>query len=708
MHLAHIEPNSRREQTVKDHLIGTAELAKGFASQFGAGEAAYRCGLLHDIGKFSAAFQRRIQTGTGRTDHSTAGAQEALKLRDYPAAFCIAGHHGGLPDMGTKADTSQSTTLSGRLKKKVEDYGAFKDEIEVISGDITPTDFLKNNWNAYFYTKMLYSCLVDADYLDTERFMQTGIVERGNFENLSAYAAKLEKYIEPWWNATSELNQVRCDILKTLRSKGKSERGVFSLTVPTGGGKTISSMAFALKHAEAHELKRIIYVIPYTSIIDQTADVFESVFGSGSIVAHHANAEFDNDAASSARSKNYLATENWDAPVILTTAVQFFESLYSDRPSRCRKLHNISNSVIIFDEAQMLPVPYLNACVCSISQLVKLYGCSAVLCTATQPALAPIFKAYLPDTEIEELCPSELTANPNFKRVTYVHEGYLEDEDLAKRLNEEKQVLCIVNSRKQAQSLYRMMQSEGTFHLSTMMYPEHRRETIKQIRSRLTEGLPCRVISTSLIEAGVDVDFPTVYRAISGLDSIIQAAGRCNREGKRPADASILHIFDSEQRAPDTLQQNIYAAQHTMGEFEDLSSAEAVHEYFRFLLYTLKGEEARDTHFVCGAIERGSMAFRSIGEHFRLIEGCGYTVYVPIGKGKQLCDTVIDSGPSRTLLRRLGNYSVGVYENQYRQLLEDGAIEPIADNAGILRDIMLYNPDTGLCFGADEGRGIFI
>ncbi|MDO4565563.1 MAG: CRISPR-associated helicase Cas3' [Clostridia bacterium] len=708
-YIAHIDPETGREQTVKEHLLATAELAGSFASEFGAEKVGYRCGLLHDIGKYSEAFQRRIKGANDKVDHSTAGAQEAFNSKDVPIAFCVAGHHGGLPDLGNKkADTADDPTLFGRLKKSVEDYGAFKRDFESMPNATVPQEFCASNLDAYFFTKMLYSCLVDADFLDTESFMQNGSVVRGNYEELSSYSLKLEKYIEPWWIADNELNRTRCQILRTLLDCADSEKGLFSLTVPTGGGKTVSSMAFALKHAEANKLRRVIYVIPYTSIIDQTADVFERIFGEGSTVAHHANAEFGNDTPNEIKNRAYLASENYDAPLILTTAVQFFESLYASKPSRCRKLHNIANSVIIFDEAQMLPVPYLTSCIAAISQLVKLYGCSAVLCTATQPALSQIFEKYLPDTKIRELCPKILSKNPIFKRVSYKREEKLDDAELARRLCDERQVLCIVNSRKQAQKLFSLMEGEGVFHLSTMMYPEHRRSTLKTIRERLKAGLSCRVISTSLVEAGVDVDFPTVYRAIAGLDSIIQAAGRCNREGKRTLEQSTVHIFETEQKAPEALQQNIGAARHTLRNHEDPDSEEAIHDYFSFLLYTLKNEEELDKKSIARSVEGGAWAFRSTAERFKLIDGCGYTIYIPLSNGKSLTDELINSRPTKSLMRKLGQYAVGVYENHYKQLLNIGVIEPIAENAGILRDLTLYSENTGLAFGTDEGKGIFI
>ena len=710
IYIAH--KDGEREQTVLEHLTGTAKLSAAFADVFGASEEGFRCGLLHDVGKYSEAFQRRIRGDAEKPDHATAGALEAAKRKDTAAAFCIAGHHGGLPNLGNrKADTAQSPTLFGKLKRKpgedIGDYSSFRLELPELPNARAPQELAESELDRYFYIKMLYSCLVDADFLDTEAFMSGDTARRGGYDGLDICWDKLRNYIAPWWKAESELNELRCSILRALINSGAAEKGLFSLTVPTGGGKTIGSMAFALEHAKAHGMKRIIYVIPYTSIIEQTQTVFEQVFGTGSVVAHYANADYGNDTDAQLKSRQYLSAENWDAPVILTTAVQFFESLYAAKSSRCRKLHNIAGSVIILDEAQMLPVPYLTACTASIAQLVKNYGCSAVLCTATQPALSPLFEKLLPGRPIRELCPRTLSESKVFRRVVFKRDGRLSDAELAARLNNENQALCIVNSRKQAQKIFALLDGEGAFLLSTMMYPENRRAKLREIRDRLKSGLPCRVVSTSLIEAGVDADFPTVHRAVAGLDSILQAAGRCNREGKRPAGESIVHIFETEQSPPEALRQNVAAAMRTLERAERVDSAEAIHDYFDFLLYRLKDEAALDSRRIIGSIESGAMAFRDIGERFRIIDGCECTVYIPLGAGRALTDELARGKPTIAQLRKLGRYSVGVYENHFRQLVRIGAVQQMGENFGVLRDTSLYSDKTGLSFGIDEGKGRF-
>ena len=387
---------------------------------------------------------------------------------------------------------------------------------------------------------MLYSCLVDADFLDTEAFMSGSNAGRSGYDPLPVLLERLSEYISPWRTPTTELNRNRCAILEQCLEKASGPRGIYTLTVPTGGGKTVSSLAFGLKHAVKNGMKRVIYVVPYTSIIEQNAAVFREILGENNVVEHHSGVCLDEDDETNRLNRFLrLAAENWDAPVIVTTAVQFFESFYSNRPSQCRKLHNVANSVVIFDEAQMLPTCHLLPCVGVMANLAARFRSTIVLCTATQPVLADLFRKFYPNQQIQEICPEIGDSFQKFRRVTYRDGGKLSNSALAEALSRENQVLCIVNTRKAAQEVFNLLPQEGRFHLSTLLYPEHRKEVLNTVRKRLKDGLPCRVVSTSLIEAGVDVDFPAVYREIAGLDSIAQAAGRCNREGKRTAQAAV-------------------------------------------------------------------------------------------------------------------------------------------------------------------------
>lgn len=710
-YLAHIAED-HRQQTVLQHLEGTAELCGRFAAPFGAEELGRLTGLAHDIGKYSDAFQRRLQGGS-RVDHATAGAYECFRRGQPVAAFCVAGHHGGLPDGGSRGDSADLPTFQGRMRRaaegKLEPYRLWEREVSLPS--LRPPTFKGKSgvMDAFFFTRMLYSCLVDADYLDTECFMAGEVSLRGNAISMEVLCQRLEQYISGWFPPQGEVNTLRCSVLEQCIQNGDAQKpGLFTLTVPTGGGKTVASLAFALHHACAHGKTRIIYVIPYTSIIEQTAGIFRDILGAENVLEHHSNVLYDTDSFGTAAPetvKQMLATENWDMPVIVTTAVQFFESLYANRSSQCRKLHNLADSVIIFDEAQMLPLPYLRPCVSAIAQLVAHYGVTAVLCTATQPALSPLFGEFLPGVDIPELCAASVMRSPVFQRVRFQKAGRLSWAELHERLQEEEQVLCIVNSRKNARLIFEGIQGEGRYHLSTLMIPYDRKAVLAKIRRRLKESLPCRVVSTSLIEAGVDVDFPRVFREEAGLDSILQAAGRCNREGKRPVSESIVTIFQAETAPPQLFSAPIAAGREAIERYEDLSDPGAVSCYFRALL-DLKGENAQDQKGILPKIQEGSFPFRTVAEGFCLIEQDTRTVYIPIKEGEALVERLRQGERSRQLFRELGQYGVSIYPQQFRALEEGGALETLEDGSAILTDMSLYSRDTGLTFDVDGERFI--
>lgn len=717
--LAHLavdeKGNVLREQTVLEHLNGTAERCAAFAAAFDAEDEGRKVGMLHDIGKYTDAFQKRLQGGA-IVDHATAGAFEAAKTNDIPAAFCISGHHGGLPDGGGRADIDKST-LHGRLNKAkkgmLELYGAWRDEIAVLPKAELPSYCARDKQKAAFFIRMLYSCLVDADYLDTEQFMQGQEPPRGGGSTIDELNQRLDAYTSGWFPPEGELNTCRCDILRQCERRGTEEKpGLFTLTVPTGGGKTVASLAFALRHARANGLRRMIYVIPYTSIIEQTADVFRKILGEENVLEHHSGVLFDMDDEANEKNVRLMhASENWDMPVIVTTAVQFFESVYACKPSRCRKLHNLAQSVIVFDEAQMLPLPYLQPCVSAISQLVAQYHVSAVLCTATQPALEPLFARFLPDRPALELCPAGMYENPVFRRVAFETVGQLTWDALAEQLGQHRQVLCIVNSRKNAQRVYEQIDPEGAFHLSTLMYPAHRRAILREIRRRLDPKHPqvCRVVSTPLIEAGVDVDFPFVYRETAGLDSVLQAAGRCNREGRRAAEESIVTIFRPETVPPVLFAASVAAGEIAMEENEDIAGKAAIAQYFREWR-DLKGEKEQDKKEILTLLDTGAFPFQTIAERFHLIETDTCTIYIPRGKGRELTEQLKSGEWSANLFRELGQYSVSVYQNHAQALYDAGDIEPVEQ----LKDTyMLTNPDayseeTGLSMRAESGRAIFL
>ena len=711
-YIAHKQKNDpAKTQAIYDHLSGTAVLAESFAEAFDAAQQGSLAGWAHDVGKYSKEFQDRIKNDGPRVDHATAGARECWNKGDCFASFCVAGHHSGLPNLGSE-DSREDGTLCARLKKILPDYSAWKTEISL--PDASFPDYVnKDCLTDMFFIRMLYSCLVDADFLDTERFMEEQNVSRGGQADIEELERRLDQYIEGWFPPKGVLNEKRCQILESCIRRSGEEQGFFTLTVPTGGGKTVASLTFAIKHAMAHGLRRIIYVVPYTSIIEQTADVFRRILGSDNVLEHHSNVEFTDDELTSEESiRLRLATENWDMPVIVTTAVQFFESLFACKSSKCRKIHNIAKSVVVFDEAQMLPLPYLKPCVYAISQLVRHYHVSAVLCTATQPALGDVFKEFVPDYSSVELCPRELSEDPVFKRTRINTVGTRTWSEIADQINDEKQILCIVNSRKSANEVYKQLSGEGRFHLSTLMTPFDRKEKLREIRERLRAGSVCRVVSTSLIEAGVDVDFPTVLREEAGLDSIVQAAGRCNREGREKAEKSIVEVFQpAETKTPEMFHTSIAAFWTALREGdrngESISDLKTIERYYKEL-FLLRGNEALDKRRIVCQSSNQTFPFQSIAEQFHLIEQEMTTVYIPIGDGRALVDRLRQGEFSKKLMRNLALYGVSIYPQHFKALEEAGDIEPTENAVWFLKNPSLYSRETGLSLEADYGKAEFV
>lgn len=709
-YLAHIAGDGRK-QTAAEHLNGTAERCALFAAPFGAEELGRLAGLSHDLGKYSMEFQRRLAGGP-KVDHATAGAFACWRMGQPLAAFAAAGHHGGLPDGGTQGDSPDAGTFWGRMKRAergmLPDCSPWTEEIALPSPAPPPCG--AEPLSLMFFTRMLFSCLTDADFLDTEAFMD-GSPRPEHPAPLDDLWERLQRHISGWFPPQGELNSRRCAVLEQCIRMGKTQPpGLFTLTVPTGGGKTVASLAFALAQARARArgLRRIIYVIPYTSIIEQTAQEFRTILGAENVLEHHSNAAYEIDAEATPKTVRLAqAAENWDMPVVVTTAVQFFESLYANRPSQCRKLHNLAGSVILFDEAQLLPLPCLRPCVHAIAQLVQHYGASAVLCTATQPALGPLFAEFLPGRPAVELCPPELCPPESFRRVCFRQAGRLDWDTLSGQLQQHEQVLCVVNSRKSAQEIFTRLSGEGNFHLSTLMYPAHRRAKLEEIRRRLREGLPCRVISTSLIEAGVDVDFPAVFREEAGLDSILQAAGRCNREGKRPVSESIVTLFRGEAAPPPLFQTAIGAGRMVLEQYDDIASREAIQAYFHTLL-ELKGAEAQDIYGILPKIRTELFPFQSVAERFHMIDSPTRTVYIPLGAGAELVGRLRAGERSRALFRQLGQYGVSIYENHFAALDQAGDLERLEDGSAILATLSLYSEETGLSLEVDCGKAFFV
>lgn len=701
-----------REQLVREHLQGTVELAAEFAEKFGKADWGYCCGLLHDIGKYSREFQTKIRENPDlRVDHSTAGAKVCNELGGYYQCmtYCIAGHHAGLPDLGRRG---LSSSLCDRLDKKICDYSAYKSEIkipELKTMPFDPTQVTDPDFSLAAFIRMLYSCLVDADFLDTERFMKDGVVERDSGESMEMLFHKLQDHVADWLknNDNTTINGRRSEILRNCLEQGKSPKGLFQLTVPTGGGKTVASLAFALRHAVEHHLDRVIYVISYTSIIEQNAQVFREILGSENVLENHSNVDYED---SEEFKPLQLAAENWDKPVVVTTNVQFFESLYANKSSKCRKLHNIVNSVIIFDEAQMLPANYLKPCMAMIEELLQQYGASIVLCTATQPAL----QQFLPEKYIaRELCPRRDDQFRFFERVIYQNIDTVTEEEMAEKLQQEQQTLCIVNTRKRTQKLYERLKGKGVYHLSTSMYPAHRRRVLTAIRKRLKDKKRCIVISTSLVEAGVDLDFASVYRELAGVDSIIQAAGRCNRNGERVKEESVVHIFQWKDRetVPGQRQQ-IDTTKNLLAEGRDITELKTITEYFRRLYY-IKGDSLDKKH-ILELFKDRDYHFATAAREFKLIEENTVTVYINREpEADALLQEIRQKGMTRSLMRKAGQYCVNVYrgegtqERLFEKMYRAGMLREVVDDAQDFYELIdekQYQEDTGLKLNVEFGN----
>lgn len=749
---AHSLPEAEKAawQGLQEHLLSVARSAARFADAFRAAEWGYAAGLWHDLGKFSEAFQRYLdQAGAdyhadevgdggrprrGSVDHTSAGAQHAAKeveVFGHLLAYAIAGHHAGLLDA-----IAEGASLDARLKKAVEPWEHGLAALPEPPAPALPpylarrlkergTDPQGVAFSFAFFTRMVFSCLVDADFLDTEAFLdpgRAGARSPWGDDVLARMEETLEAFVASLPSEDTAVNRERRRVRRACLRCAQEPPGLFSLTVPTGGGKTLSSLAFALRHAQLHGLRRIVYVIPFTSIIEQNAAVFRRVFEPlmeqdlpDPVLEHHSALDAGRETLA-----NRLAAENWDAPLVVTTSVQFYESLFSHRPGRCRKLHNLARAVIILDEAQKIPVEHLEPCLRALEELASGYGASVVLCTATQPAVhrRPDFPIGL--AGVREIVPDPEALYRALKRVDVVHLGGLEDAELTERLAEHQQVLCIVNTRRHARTLFERLEAShgrgAAIHLSAAMCPEHRAAVLEDVRRRLGDGETCRVISTQLVEAGVDVDFPVVYRSLAGLDSIAQAAGRCNRNGR--LDTGVTYVFQSEHpRSEAFLRDTVNASVQLLGGdgheplYDHLLSLEAVERYFR--LYYWEHQDGWDRTRILDAFHLVGQSrdlpfqfnFRTVGQKFRLIEDSGESVLVPWGeRGERLCRQLRNQPPPhpRELLRALQRFTVQVPRRLYQRHL-GGALQLVHDRYPVLVSPELhYDRRLGLVLDREE------
>lgn len=721
-------------QTLEAHLEGVAGLAESFASQFGCGGWGWQAGLWHDLGKYSDAFQKYLVTASSpdphkadfapRTDHSTAGAQHAvseIEILGHLIAYVVSGHHAGLLDA-----IGEGACLDARLGKRIEPFDEAPSAL-LRPATLQVPPFVEkafgnhDGFSIAFFTRMLFSCLVDADFLDTERFVDP---ERAAsrptwpMDILEKMEKALTSYVRGLNPDDNRVNRARALVREDCLKAAGERPGLFSLTVPTGGGKTLSSLAFALRHAIQNRFERIIYVLPFTTIIEQNADRFRdalaqvsSELGLDPVLEHHSNFDIEKETTQSR-----LATQNWDAPLIVTTSVQFYESLFSNRTSHCRKLHNLAKSVINLDEVQNLPVDYLHPCLRAIEELSRNYAATIVLCTATQPAVEKRENFPIGLEKVREIVRNPPELYRKLKRVEVKDTGQISDEDLVERLLEEDRVLCIVNTRGHARKLFEALKREGDdcYHLSALMCPAHRSCKLDEIRKNLESGKTCRVISTQLIEAGVDIDFPVVYRSLAGLDSIAQAAGRCNREGK--SDAGRTCVFRSEHhRSESYFADTANVASQVLPLFDDPLALETVEHYFKLYYWDQSSRWDGKKILQRFALQQNRglpflFSFATTAAEFHLIEDHSREVIIPWGnEGKKLCERLrrVSVPVPREILRKLQRYTVRIPIRTWNKHAEVD-IELVHDRYPVLIcPERQYNKSTGLSLEVPDENAIF-
>ncbi len=695
-------------QLLDAHLKNVSVKAGDFANYFGGQSWARILGANHDIGKGTRPWQAYLRQANNISDeftkfyeghptHAFSGAQwlydhsiEAGKL----LAYCIAGHHGGLPNWNDSVDSA----LKNRLKQRYS-----KVEIKHSIPDFPKQppclfDSDRLGFQLQFFTRMLFSCLVDADFMDTEASL-----DKKKSERRSRFICFHELHNIFWTNfnllrekadKTTNVNRQREHVLQDCIQAAKLKPGLFSLTVSTGGGKTLSSLAFALNHAKKYGKRRIIYIIPFTSIIEQNAKVFRDILGNDAVLEHHCNF-LPNDSDW----KSHLASENWDAPIVVTTNVQFFNSFYANKPSKCRKLHNVADSIIVFDEVQAIPVEKLKPCLEVIRELSLNYRVTSVLCTATQPAIefSDSFDSGLKNVrEIIQDVPQLFSA---LKRTKEIFIGELSEQDIAQQILKYGQVLCIVNTRQQALDIFNALpESDENIHLSALMHPAHRTKKLSEIRKRLElkKGQPCRVISTQLIEAGVDVDFPCVFRAVAGIDSIAQAAGRCNRNGLSKTPRNVF-IFDLPKESECSFFRQ--AAQSAVKLFKPfagrLTAPECVQEYFADFFW--KNEQRMDADDIlekCKCAQSLDIQFKEIAE-FKMIESATLPVVIALEDNiAELVDSLEFAEFKGGIFRKLQQFSVQIYPYQLDEI-KDWLENPVS-GVWVLRSEELYSDTIGL------------
>ena len=686
---AHSANGEGRCHGLVEHLRAVALLARDFAAPFGGGDAAYYAGLWHDLGKFNPEFQRYLAGDRQRgPDHKAAGTRLACEHLG-PGGLTVQGHHGGLQAMKALTGWLNEKGANPAVAEALESARQAIPDLEP-QGTMDLPDFVKHDRiKAELWVRMVFSALVDADFLDTERHFNPGKAGlRQSGQNPEQLWERFQaRHREKTREAAGLVNRVRSEVYDACLDAAERPPGIFRLAVPTGGGKTLSAMGFALRHAVLHGLERVIVAAPYMSITQQTAEVYRDFLEEDSdpespvVLEHHSMAETGEDEEyAHGRVWSRLAAENWDAPVVVTTTVQLFQSLFSNRTSSTRKLHRLANSVIILDEAQSLPPQLLTPILDALRNLTGDYGVSVVLSTATQPAFETI-KPFA-GVAAADMVPDAARHFRTLKRVNYEWKTQpaLSWNEVAELMRESPQALTVVNTRKDALALLEALEDDSALHLSTLLCGRHRQRVIQEIRRRLDVGEACRVVSTQVVEAGVDLDFPMVMRAVGPLDSIIQAAGRCNRAGA--LDAGRVVVFQPESGGAPSGNYRI-ATQTTMGLLNtgpmDPDDPETVSGYFRKILPIVDTDRERIQE--C----QKALDYPETARRFRMIDDSALEVIVPRygtpeeqGMVHAALEQLREGTPeARRLLRRVQPWGIQIRENQAAAMDRSGLIAEV-------------------------------
>lgn len=699
-------------QTIEAHLNGVSELAKAFSVDMFK-SAASAIGMAHDIGKYSETFQSRLNGSNVKFEHSCCGAIEYNKMKLNKAEklialmleYCIAGHHTGLPDGGCDSDTFEDITLHGRLKREhiytgKSDYSDYQNHItlQVPKADRIIADLISSKTKIEliekyaFFTRYLFSCLTDADFIDTEHFCDPEI-DRKLSADFNAVSKALDKKFANF-NPDTPLKLARSRLQEQAYKNAVTGSNISILNMPTGSGKTLCSLKIALMKILADSnKKRIIYVIPYTSIIEQTAEQFNEIFGEyADILQHHSNYCFDDNLYEpSTVEKLKRSSENWNAPIIITTSVQFFQSLYHYKGSSLRKLHNVADSVIIFDEIHMLPTEMIQPCLRGIGYITRYLNSEAVFLSATMPDYSELFHRYIPDCTVKEL----ITDKSDFRyfiKCDFIDLGKTDFDSIIVKANEYTSSLIIVNSRKSAREIYKSLEGRK-YHLSTYMTPHDRSETISHIKKDLENGIKITVVSTSLVEAGVDFDFEAVFRQLAGLDSILQSGGRCNREGKRKNGS--VFIFETDEMLRGDLKTRANAARKLLKENDNILSPQCIESYYR-TIFKFNEDEITANSIANETSSIDGIPFRSYAQNFQFIKDDTIGVVIDIYNETAELVSRLKEG-DYSVKRKLQKYTVSLkIFSEFDQALSMGIVNDFGSGVYILTNSDYYSIETGL------------